>query len=71
MDELLNYLMKHTDERYQKQIQYILQRLNSDDIEEEEDSYEETNNEDNDYDDMEDEDEIGDVFFRRKCVFIN
>ena len=30
MNEILTYLMQNSDERYRKQIQYILEQLNTD-----------------------------------------
>lgn len=59
MEEILKYLMENADERYKKQIHYIIQRLNSDVPDE--DAQSDANDEDNDYDDMEDEDEVGEV----------
>ena len=58
MGDILAFLMENVDERYRKQIHYILQRLNSDHVDEETHSDTE---EDNDYDDMEEEDEMGEV----------
>jgi len=58
MKEVLEYLMENSDERYRKQIQYILDQLNSDKTTDD-DTQSDTNDEDNDYDDMEDEDDFG------------
>jgi len=61
MKEVLEYLMENSDERYRKQIQYILDQLNSDKTTDDDDAQSDTNDEDNDYDDMEDEDDFGEV----------
>lgn len=58
MNDILEYLMQNSDERYRKQIQYILEQLNTDKMVDD-DAQSDTNDEDNDYDDMEDEDDFG------------
>jgi len=58
MNEVLSYLMENSDERYRKQIQYILEQLDADKTTDD-DTQSDTNDEDNDYDDMEDDDDFG------------
>jgi len=60
MNEVLSYLMENSDERYRKQIQYILEQLDADKAADD-DTQSDTNDEDNDYDDMEDDDDFGEV----------
>lgn len=61
MNEILNYLMEHSEERFKKQIQYIKDQLNSDKVED--DAASDTNEDENDIDDMDDDEEIGEVIF--------
>ena len=56
MNEILNYLMETSEERFRKQIQY-----NSEKIEDEEDNLSDDNEDENDVDDMEDDDELEEV----------
>ena len=63
MNDILEYLMQNSDERYRKQIQYILEQLNTDKTVDD-DAQSDTNDEDNDYDDMEDEDDFGEVLYK-------
>lgn len=63
MNEILDYLMDHSEERFKKQIQYIKDQLNSD-KEPEDDNDEansDTNEDENDVDDNDEDDEIGEV----------
>ena len=61
MNEILNYLMETSEERFRKQIQYIIEQLNSEKIEDEEDNLSDDNEDENDVDDMEDDDELEEV----------
>lgn len=75
MQEILKYLMEHSDERFTKQIQYIIDQLNS---EKESDELSESNDEDNDVDDMDEDDDVIEVkdhycYFELICLqfFLN
>jgi hypothetical protein len=59
MNDILNYLMENSEERFKKQIQYIIEQLNNDKLDEQEDNLSENNEDENDVDDMEDDEEIG------------
>lgn len=59
MNEILNYLMEHSEERFKKQIQYIKDQLNSDKTED--DAASDTNEDENDVDDIDEDEEIGEV----------
>jgi len=58
MNEVLSYLMENSDERYRKQIQYILEQLTTDKTTDDE-TQSDSNDEDNDYDDVEDDEDFG------------
>lgn len=60
MNEILNFLMDNSDERFKKQIQYIKEQLNSDKTEED-DAASDSNEDENDIDDIDDDEEIGEV----------
>ncbi|KRX11161.1 Armadillo-type fold [Pseudocohnilembus persalinus] len=55
-NDILNFLMENSDDRFTKQIQYIIDQLNRDSTDEEIQS---DNEEDNDVDDIEDEEDLG------------
>lgn len=59
MNEILNYLMEHSEERFKKQIQYIKDQLNSDKTED--DAASDANEDENDVDDIDEDEEIGEV----------
>ena len=61
--EILKYLMENSDERFTKQIQYIMDQLNSDPKEKSEllsksQTLSESNDEDNDVDDLDEDDDL-------------
>ncbi len=63
MMEILKYLMENSDERFTKQIQYIMDQLNSDPKEKSEllsksQTLSESNDEDNDVDDLDEDDDL-------------
>ncbi|EAR84160.2 hypothetical protein TTHERM_00723450 (macronuclear) [Tetrahymena thermophila SB210] len=57
MNEILTLLMESSDERFTKQIQYIMDQLNKE--KPDDDALSDSNEEDNDVDDIDDEEEIG------------
>ena len=67
MQEILKYLMDHSDERFTKQIQYIIDQLNS---EKEADELSESNDEDNDVDDMDEDDDVIEVRMQKEIHFL-
>ncbi len=68
MQEILKYLMEHSDERFTKQIQYIIDQLNSD---KENDELSESNDGDNDVDDMDEDDDAVEVIKNKKFPIMN
>ena len=59
MADILEYLMNNSDERFKRQIHYIIEQLNSDKNDDE--AMSETNEDENDVDDMDEDVEIGEV----------
>eukprot|EP01017_Pseudomicrothorax_dubius_P016284 TRINITY_DN1848_c0_g1_i5.p1 TRINITY_DN1848_c0_g1~~TRINITY_DN1848_c0_g1_i5.p1 ORF type:complete len:864 (+),score=199.42 TRINITY_DN1848_c0_g1_i5:102-2693(+) len=59
LDEALQQLLEHSEDRLKKQIQYILNQLSMNEAENE-DNTSDTNDDDNDVDDAEEDEEIGD-----------
>ena len=55
MDEILKYLMQNSDERFMKQIVYIIDQLNK---EEDDDAVSDQNEEDTDFDDIDEEEQV-------------
>lgn len=58
MNEILSYLKENSDERFTKQIQYIMDQLNKQGNQDE-GNESDSNEEDNDVDDIDDEEELG------------
>lgn len=58
MNDIFKYLMDNSDERFKKQIQYIMDQLNRE-RSEEDDVQSDSNEEDNDVDDIDDEEDVG------------
>ena len=61
MGDILEYLMNNSDERFKRQIHYIIEQLNSE--KNDDDAISETNEDENDVDDMDEDEEIGEVLY--------
>lgn len=62
MNEMLDYLMENSEERFKKQIQYIKDQLNNQKSEmDNDDASSDSNEDENDIDDNDDDEEIGEV----------